>query len=121
MSADERIERSRQLYERSVFGGDASALAAADRELDAVEADLALACGRVIHARFLEQRSHDPRQLSEDPRELPLFERAGYLYQALGDVRGAAAVGAARYWPRLRVAGVPPVLSRRRWRALGYR
>ncbi len=90
MSADERIERSRQLYERSVFGGDASALAAADRELDAVEADLALARGRVIHARFLEQRSQDPRQLSEDPRELPLFERAGNLYQALGDVRGAA-------------------------------
>jgi hypothetical protein len=90
MSADERIERSRQLYERSVFGGDASALAAADRELDSVEADLALARGRVIHARFLEQRSQDPRQLSEDPRELPLFERAVYLYQALGDARGAA-------------------------------
>jgi hypothetical protein len=39
MSAD-RIERARLLYERSVFDGDASALAAADRELDAVEADL---------------------------------------------------------------------------------
>jgi tetratricopeptide (TPR) repeat protein len=90
VNADDRIERARQLYERSVFGGDASALAAADRELDAVEADLALARGRVIHARFLEQRSQDPRQPGEDPRELALFERAAYLYQALDDVRGAA-------------------------------
>ena len=88
--ADHRIELARQLYERSVFGGDASALAAADRQLDAVEADLALARGRVIHARFLAQRGQDPRPPSEDPRELALFERAVYLYQALGDVRGAA-------------------------------
>ena len=95
MSGDERIERARQLYERSVFGGDASALAAADRELDAVEADLALARGRIIHARFLEQRSQDQRLLSEDPRELAMFERAGYLYQSLGDVRGAAE---AQFW-----------------------
>ena len=43
MSAEDRIERARLLYERAVFGGDADALATADRELDAVEADLALA------------------------------------------------------------------------------
>jgi len=43
MSAEDRIERSRLLYERAVYGGDADALETADRELDAVEADLALA------------------------------------------------------------------------------
>jgi tetratricopeptide (TPR) repeat protein len=90
MSADERIERARLLYERFVFGGEASVLAAADRELDAVEADLALARGRVMHGRFLAQRDNDPAQLSEDPRELVLFERAAELYRALGDVPGEA-------------------------------
>ena len=89
--ADDRIERARLHYERSVFGGDASALAAADRELDAVEADLALARGRVIHGRFLEQRNADPGQVQEDPQELALFERAAQLYQLLGDVGGEAA------------------------------
>src|ERR1700722_8544615 len=53
---DGRIERSRQLYERALFESDAGALTAAERELDGVEADLALARGRVIHGRFLEQR-----------------------------------------------------------------
>ncbi len=83
MSAEDRIEQARLHYERAVFGGDVSALAVAEHELDAVEADLALARGRIIHARFLEQRN-------EDPHELALFERAAQLYQALGDVRGEA-------------------------------
>lgn len=90
MSADERIERARLLYERFVFGGEAGVLTAADRELDAVEADLALARGRVMHGRFLAQRDNDPGQLTEDPRELVLFERAAELYRALGDVPGEA-------------------------------
>jgi hypothetical protein len=47
---DERIERARQQFERAVFGGDGSGLAGAERELDAVEADLALARGRLLHA-----------------------------------------------------------------------
>lgn len=88
MSVDERIERARRLYERAVFGGDAGALAIADRELDAVEADLTLARGRVVHARFLEQRD-------EDPHELALFERAAELYRTLGDVRGE---GESLFW-----------------------
>ncbi|MGW7007353.1 tetratricopeptide repeat protein [Streptomyces sp. NPDC054933] len=88
LNADERIERAGQLYERAVFGGDASALATADLGLDAVEADLALARGRVIHARFLEQRD-------EDPRELAFFERAVQLYRMLGDVRGE---GESLFW-----------------------
>ncbi|HEV2778687.1 MAG TPA: hypothetical protein VGX25_04730, partial [Actinophytocola sp.] len=80
---DERVERAGLLYERAVFGGETEALAEADRELDAAEADLALARGRVVHARFLADGT-------EDPRELELFERAAELYRTLGDVRGEA-------------------------------
>ena len=80
---DERIERAKELYERAVFGGDREAVAAAEVELDAVEADLALTRARVLHARFLEERQ-------EDPLELELFERAALLYERLGDVRGQA-------------------------------
>jgi tetratricopeptide (TPR) repeat protein len=83
MGTDERIERAGLLYEHAVFGGDAEALATAERGLDAVEAELALARGRLVHARFLEDQN-------EDPRELELFERALRLYRALGDVRGEA-------------------------------
>ena len=90
MSVDERIERSRLLYERALFEGDSGALEAADTELDGVEADLAVGRGRVIHGRFLQQRSEDPEQVQEDPRELALFERAAELYRARGDVRGEA-------------------------------
>ena len=90
MSVDERIERSRLAYERALFESDGEALAHAERELDGVEADLALARGRVIHGRFLQQRAEDPEQIHEDPRELALFERAAELYRARGDVRGEA-------------------------------
>jgi len=83
MTTDDRIERAKLLYERAVFGADADALAIAERTLDAVEADLSLARGRIIHGRFLEHRT-------EDPHELALFERAMRLYQTLGDVRGEA-------------------------------
>jgi tetratricopeptide (TPR) repeat protein len=89
-SAEGRLERAALLYERAVFGGDDGALMAADRELDAVEADLALARGRNIHTRFLAERDLDPAQAAEDPAELELFERALALYQALGDVGGEA-------------------------------
>jgi len=90
MSTDDRIERAKLFYERAVFGGDASVLATAERELDEAEADLALARGRVMHARFLEQRNADPARLNEDPRELALFEHAAQLYQLAGDARGEA-------------------------------
>src|SRR4051812_37704499 len=88
MSSVDGIERARLLYERAVFGGDASALAEADRELDAVQAALALARGRIVHARFLATRE-------EDPSEAALFERAAELYRALGDGRGE---GEALFW-----------------------
>ncbi len=88
VSVDERVERAGRLYERAVFGGDAGALAVAGRELDAAEADLTLARGRLIHARFLKRQD-------EDPQELALFERAAELYRALGDGRGE---GEALFW-----------------------
>jgi tetratricopeptide (TPR) repeat protein len=87
---DERIENARRLYERAVFAGDTAALAEAGRGLDGVEADLALARGRLLHTRFLHQRDDDPGQAREDPDELPLFERAARLYRALGDTGGGA-------------------------------
>jgi tetratricopeptide (TPR) repeat protein len=87
---DERIENARRLYERAVFEGDAAALAEAGRDLDGVEADLALARGRLLHTRFLHQRDDDPGGAREDPGELPLFERAVRLYRMLGDAGGEA-------------------------------
>jgi hypothetical protein len=83
MSEEASLVRSQRLYEQAVFGGNAEALSIAELELDEVEAGLALARGRILHARFLEQRR-------EDLRELPLFELAAELYRKLGDVRGEA-------------------------------
>jgi len=83
VTRDERIARADELYERAMFGGEPDGLAEADRCLDAVEADLALARGRLLHARFLA----DP---AEDPAELTLFTRAADLYRGLGDTRGTA-------------------------------
>ncbi|KJY34024.1 hypothetical protein [Streptomyces sp. NRRL S-495] len=88
MTRDIRIEQAGLHYETAVFGGDGSGLTAAERGLDGVEADLALARGRVLHARFLADRV-------EDPRELELFERAAAFYRELGDARGE---GEALFW-----------------------
>ncbi len=80
MAVDERILRAATLYDRAVFGGDPSGLEAAERDLDGVEADLALARGRIMHAHFLaEGREH--------PQELEMFSRAADLYRQAGDVR----------------------------------
>ncbi|GGR79415.1 hypothetical protein GCM10010169_24500 [Micromonospora fulviviridis] len=90
MSTDDRIARARELYERAVYGGDTSALVDAEQGLDAVEADAALARGRILHARFQSADADAGSLSSEDPAELPLFERALELYRALGDTRGEA-------------------------------
>ncbi|SDT20006.1 tetratricopeptide repeat protein [Actinoplanes derwentensis] len=89
-----RIERARTAYEQAVYRGDVSGLTDAGRGLDALEADTALARGRILHARFLAERA-DGEATVEDPGEMPLFERAAELYQALGDVRGE---GEAAFW-----------------------
>ena len=90
MNTEGRIERAGRCYERAVFDGDPGVLAEADRDLDAAEADLTLARGRIMHARFLQQRDEDPGGATGDPRELALFERAAQLYHSLRDVRGEA-------------------------------
>lgn len=87
MGSDERLDQAGLAYQRAVFDGHVDALATADRQLDAVEADLALARGRIIHARFLQRRTSDP---ADDPQELALFERAAWLYRSGGNVRGEA-------------------------------
>ncbi|HEY1916506.1 MAG TPA: tetratricopeptide repeat protein [Streptosporangiaceae bacterium] len=87
---DERIAKAIELYERAVFGGDQAALDQADRELDAAEADLALARGRILHTRFLDDRDEAGDQAAEDPHELPLLNRALHLYQVLRDTAGQA-------------------------------
>ncbi|WUH94627.1 tetratricopeptide repeat protein [Streptomyces sp. NBC_00433] len=83
MPEQDRIERARELYELAMFGGDTSALATADQELDAVEAPIALERGKVLHVRFLDDRR-------ENPQELVLFERAAELYHRLDDAGGEA-------------------------------
>ncbi|HUA27928.1 MAG TPA: tetratricopeptide repeat protein [Streptosporangiaceae bacterium] len=87
---DARIERARILFDHALFKDDPGALEEADLELDAVEADLALARGQIIHGRFLAQRTGDPRWDKEDPQELELFERAARLYEQWDDRRGHA-------------------------------
>jgi tetratricopeptide (TPR) repeat protein len=113
---DERVRRARLLYERAVFNGEAGPLAEADRGLDAAEADLAVARGRLMHTRFLLRRDQDPAAAEADPGELPLFERAARLYLALGDVRGEAEalfwVGCFHQVVRRDNAAAVPVLER---------
>jgi ketosteroid isomerase-like protein len=76
-------DRARQLYESVTFDGDARALETAERELDAVEADLALARGRIMHARLLAGAEADDAELEQ-------FERSAELYARAGNGRGEA-------------------------------
>jgi tetratricopeptide (TPR) repeat protein len=110
---DDRVRQAGLLYERAVFTGDASSLAAADRQLDAAEADLAVARGRLMHTRF--QLGRDVAAAVEDPRELPLFERAAELYRELGDTAGEAEalfwVGCCHQFIRRDNATAVPILE----------
>jgi Tetratricopeptide repeat len=87
---DERVRKAGLLYERAVFTGDDGPLGEADRELDAAEADLAVARGRLMHTRFLLRRDQDPDAAEGDPGELTLFEHAAQLYRSLGEMHGEA-------------------------------
>ncbi|WP_163513013.1 tetratricopeptide repeat protein [Fodinicola acaciae] len=78
MTDRDRLDWANELYERAFFNGDSEALETGERDLDQVEADLAMARGRLMHARFFQDRK-------ENPRELELFERAARLYRQLGD------------------------------------
>ena len=50
---DDRLTLARTRYEQAVFGGDPAGLVEAERALDGLEADLALARGRLLHAALL--------------------------------------------------------------------
>ncbi|MDG4825480.1 tetratricopeptide repeat protein [Asanoa sp. WMMD1127] len=91
---DDRLTLARERYEAALFGGADDGLDAADRALDGVEADLAVARGRIRHARYLSAQAAG-EQPAEDLTELALFERALSLYEALDDSRGAAE---AQFW-----------------------
>jgi tetratricopeptide (TPR) repeat protein len=115
---DERIRQAGLLYEQSVFGGDAALLADADRNLDGVEADLAMARGRLMHTRFLLRRDEavGGAEAVDEPGELALFERARDLYRALGDTAGEAEalfwIGCFHQVVRRDDAAAVPVLER---------
>jgi hypothetical protein len=79
----EPFERARQLYDLACFNDDRGALEDADRVLNGVEAALALARARIMHARFLADHR-------ENPDELVLAERAAALYHQLDDARREA-------------------------------
>lgn len=83
MQGQDWIERTGELFEVAMFGGDTSALDRSDDVLDAIEAPLSMARGKVLHVRFLNDRE-------ENSQELVLFERAAELYQRLGDASGEA-------------------------------
>lgn len=80
---DERIEAAQRAGEQAIFGGDGSGLDEAEHGLDGVQADLDLARGRLLHARYVTQRR-------ENPPPLGLFQSAADRYRALGDGRGEA-------------------------------
>jgi tetratricopeptide (TPR) repeat protein len=83
MQGQDWIERAGELFEAAMFDGDTSALDRSDEVLDAVEAPLSVARGKVLHVRFLNDRQ-------ENSQELALFERAAELYERLGDASGEA-------------------------------
>ncbi|GHJ43801.1 hypothetical protein Cs7R123_11430 [Catellatospora sp. TT07R-123] len=83
------MDDAHALYEASMFYGDEHAVDKALPLLDRVEADLALARGKILHAKFLRDRDQ------ADPAELELFLRASELYHRFGDERGYAE---AMFW-----------------------
>ncbi|HZM81637.1 MAG TPA: tetratricopeptide repeat protein [Candidatus Limnocylindrales bacterium] len=83
MTEDDRLAEAKAQYERAVFGGYEDAVGIGERALDGLEADLALARGRLLHAKWLAEREDEPRELTE-------LERAAHLYRELGDERGEA-------------------------------
>ncbi|GAB3954511.1 hypothetical protein GCM10029976_096950 [Kribbella albertanoniae] len=78
------MRQAGEQYELAIFQGDMTGLAGVDRELDAAEAELALARGKLLHAHFVDGRE------GKESRELELFQRSLELYEALGDARGRA-------------------------------
>ncbi len=89
MSRDSWQLRAARYYDDATFGGRPELVVEGEDELDAIEADLALARGKLLHARFLDGRT------DRDERELPLFEKAVELYGKLDD---RAKLADALFW-----------------------
>jgi tetratricopeptide (TPR) repeat protein len=89
LSRDSWQLRAARCYDDATFGGRPELVAQGERELDAIEADLALARGKLLHAKFLDGR------VNRDERELPLFEKAIELYGKVGD---RAKLADALFW-----------------------
>lgn len=85
---EDRIHAAGSLREIEAYSGDPQIWDAADHLLDSVEADIALARGRLSYARFL-RRGADPS------RALTFFMRAAEMYRQLADPRGE---GEALFW-----------------------
>jgi hypothetical protein len=84
---DELLERADIAYDRAIFGGDAAALPALLDELKRAEAAIALARGRLLHAKFMQEWD---RQAPDVAEEHALLTRAAELYRSIGDLRGQA-------------------------------
>jgi len=78
----------RALYDNASFGGDPTALDQGASEIKAAEAQLALARGRFLHARFFVDHEDRPEQLDQ-------LTKATELFHELGDMRGEAE---ATFW-----------------------
>ena len=86
--------RAARCYADATFGGRPELVAEGERELDVIEADLALARGKLLHARFLDSRKDRDGEV-RDERELPLFELAVELYGRTGE---RAKLADALFW-----------------------
>ena len=84
----DRLNAAADAYHAATFNGDASGIDAAERGLDALDAQVALARGRLRHLRATAAGV-------DDPEELALFQRAEAGFQALGDTAGEAE---AAFW-----------------------
>lgn len=93
MITDSRIERAGEAYERSVYAGDTSMLADAEEALNAVEADTALALGKIAHARFQCASGDAREQLEESSR---LDRDTGNLPGVASNLIGLAYIAAAQ-------------------------
>jgi tetratricopeptide (TPR) repeat protein len=94
MSGDSWQLRAARCYDDATFGGRPERVVEGEDELDAIEADLALSRGKLLHARFLDSRTNRDGT-HRDERELPLFERAVELYRKLDD---RAKLADALFW-----------------------
>lgn len=59
------MARAWNRFQSAVYDADPDALATGERELDQIEADLARARGRLLHARFIRQGAVDRGELEE--------------------------------------------------------